>query len=94
MKVKLSHAAALAVLCALVPLSSAQRSSAAYDNYVYDNLQKSRDALLDQKRELQRAFDDTSKQMDALNLKLQRIDAYMKQIDKALRDVDDALRGK
>lgn len=92
MKVRLSQAAVVAFLCLLLP--SFKTNAAAPGDYVYNNLQKSRDALLDQKRELQRAYDDTSKQMDLLNQKLTRIDAYMKQVDKAIRDVDDALRGR
>lgn len=94
MKFRLGLATVIAVSFAFLPLSPSQRSSAAYDDYVYNNLQKSRDALVDQKRELQRAYDETSKQIEALNQKLQRIDAYMKQVDKAMRDVDEALRGR
>lgn len=93
MKLRLVPAAALAVLSLSVPFAPNQ-SSSAYQDYVYANLQKSRDALLDQRRELQRAYDDTGKQIDVLQQKLQRIDNYLKQVDKALRDVDDALKGR
>ncbi len=94
MKFRVGLAAVIASLCIALPFSPSQRSSAAYDDYVYNNLQKSRDALVDQKRELQRAYDETSKQIDTLSQKLQRVDAYMKQVDKAMHDVDEALRGR
>lgn len=93
MKSRFGLAAVIAFLCTALSLTATQQS-VALDDYVYNNLQKSRDALIDQKRELQRAYDDTGKQIDSLNQRLQRIDSYMKQVDKALKDVDEALRGK
>lgn len=81
------------VLIALVPFFGQQTSSAAYDSVVYDNLKKSRDALLAQQTELQRAYDETAKQIDYLNGKLTRINAYLKQVSSSLKDVDDALAG-
>lgn len=80
----------LMVLSALVPFAN-QHSSAYVDQTVYDNLKKSRDALLAQQGELQQAYDDTNKQIDALQAKLGRIDAYMKQVRSALKDVEDAM---
>ena len=76
------------LLATLIPLS---QTSSAYDESVYNNLLKSRDALASQQSELQTAYDDTKKQMDALNAKLTRIDAYLKQVNSSLKDVDTAL---
>ncbi|MBX9685867.1 MAG: hypothetical protein K2X27_04140 [Candidatus Obscuribacterales bacterium] len=69
---------------------SGQKSSA-YDQQVYNNLLKSRDALASQQAELQKAYDETQKQIDALNGKLTRIDTYLKQVNSSLKDVDTAL---
>lgn len=80
----------LMALVALVPFAN-QRSSAYVDQSVYDNLKKSRDALLAQQGTLQQAYDDTNKQIDALQAKLVRIDAYQKQVRSALKDVEDAM---
>mgnify|MGYP003386535351 CR=1 FL=1 len=80
----------LMVLTALVPVVI-QESSAYVDQMVYDNLKKSRDALLNQQSELQKAYDDTAKQIDVLQQRLARIDAYSRQVRSALKDVDDAM---
>jgi prefoldin subunit 5 len=66
-------------------------SSSGLDNYLYDNLQRSRDALLSQRDELQRARNDVMAQIDRLNQKAARIDQYLKQVDDLLRDVNSAL---
>lgn len=94
MKVRLSQAAVVAILCFLMPSFRTLAVPTPGADYVFNNLNKSRDALLDQRRELQRAYDDTARQIDLLNQKQQRIDSYLKQVDKAIRDVDDALRGR
>lgn len=73
---------------ALIPFSP---NSSAYDDQVYNNLLKSRDALSTQQSDLQSAYDETRKQIDALNAKLTRIDMYLRQVDTSLRDVDTAL---
>jgi len=78
------------VLTALVPFVN-QKSSAYVDPTVYDNLKKSRDALLSQQAELQQAYDDTNRKIDALQSRLTRIDAYLKQVRSALKDVEDAM---
>jgi uncharacterized protein YlxW (UPF0749 family) len=77
--------------CAVCLLIAVETATAAYDSYLYDSLQRSRDALLGQKDELQRARNDALSQIDRLNQKVQRIDAYMLQIDNSLRDVNDSL---
>ncbi len=74
--------------CLVIAVATA---TAAYDTYLYDSLQRSRDALLGQREELQRARSDALSQIDRLNQKVQRIDAYLRQIDDSLRDVNDSL---
>jgi len=83
------HFIPLLVLLGLVPIFS--QKSSAYDEQVYGNLLKSRDALASQQSELQTAYDDTKRQMDVLNAKLTRIDTYLKQVNTSLKDVDTAL---
>ena len=63
----------------------------AYDPYVLNNLKKSRDALLDQRSELQRAYDQNAQQIDVLQQKQARLDNYLKQIEQSLRDVNRAI---
>lgn len=74
-----------------VNLVAIQQTSA-YDQQVYNNLMKSRDALISQQAELQRAYDETQKQIDALNQRLVRIDSYLKQVNSSVKDVDTALQ--
>ncbi len=71
-----------------MPLSP---GASGYDPYVYDNLQRSRDALLSQKTELQRAYNDVASQVDKLQTKLTRLDSYLRQVDSSIKDVDNAL---
>lgn len=59
---------------------------------VYDNLMRSRDALLNQRAYLQKALDGLSTQLNDLNDKIGRLRDYLDQNDQALRDVDRALR--
>ena len=79
------------VFAALLMIGLKDTSSARYDSYVYDNLQRSRDGLLGQREELQRARNDTLSQIDRLNQKVARIDAYLRQVDDSLRDVESSL---
>lgn len=67
-------------------------STTAQPDYVYQNLMKSRDALLSQQAELQRVYDETRRQMDVLNARMTKIEAYMRQVNSSLRDVEDAIR--
>ena len=64
----------------------------AYDPTVYNNLQRSRDALLSQRQELQSAYDRVTAQIDNLNQSLNRIDSYLRQTDQSIRDVESALK--
>ena len=81
------------MLGALITLSAGQLMSPKANAYsgVYDNLQRTRDALLDQRKHLQEVYDQTSTQIDQLQQKLSRIDNYLNQNDRALRDVESAL---
>ena len=63
-----------------------------YDQQVYESLQRSRDALISQKAELERARNDVGGQIDRLQAKYDRINLYLKQVDSSLRDVEDALQ--
>jgi peptidoglycan hydrolase CwlO-like protein len=64
----------------------------AYDPSVYNNLQKSRDALLSQRQDLQAAYDRVNQQINQLNQSLTRLDSYLRQTDQSLRDVESAMR--
>jgi len=78
-------AAAMAVIQVWAGVASA------YDPYVLNNLKRSRDALLSQQADIQRAYDDTSRQVDLLQQKLAKLDGYLRQVDQALRDVNRAI---
>jgi hypothetical protein len=76
------------LLAVFIPYSP---RSSAYDELVYNNLLKSKDALQSQQADLQTAYDETQRQIDALNAKLVRIDSYLKQVSTSLKDVNTAL---
>ena len=80
----------LAVLITLSIMSFAPCNS--YDTGVYNNLKQSRDALLGQQAELQRAYDDVRQQIGRLNSRLDRLDSYLRQVNAALKDVEDSMR--
>lgn len=84
----LSTGAALTVL--LFTLGASKSSG--YDAYVYENLSRSRDALLSQRAELERTRNDVSSQIDRLQQKMARIDQYLRQVDGSIRDVEDAMK--
>lgn len=63
-----------------------------YDNRVYDELKRSRDALLAQQAELGRAEAAVKQQIDSLNDKLVRITQYQRQVNLALNDVEAVMR--
>ncbi len=87
---------ALGVLVLIVQLMFiAAVSSLAYgqsSQQVYNSLAKSRDALLDQRKYLQSEADRLSQQVQLLQQKLDRVNAYMRDNDRALRDVETAMR--
>lgn len=85
---RLFLAATAGLMLAMIP----SQPGSSYDPYVYDNLKKSRDALLSQRDELQRALYDVNQQIGRLQSRQSRLDSYVKQVDQSLRDVEDALR--
>lgn len=81
-------------LAIFLGISFAPRAACApgYDPYLINNLTKSRDALLQQSQELQRAYGEVQAQMDRLNQRLTRINQYQRQVNTALNDVEAAIR--
>lgn len=65
---------------------------AAYNPEVNNNLNKTRDALLDQRQHLQERADTIQRQVHELNRQLDVINSYLRDTDKNIRDIDDALR--
>jgi hypothetical protein len=83
---------ALSVVSLFIAADSLHAGAAGrYSDEVFKDLQKTRDALLGQRSELQRAKNETLGKIDQLNQKVGRIDQYLKQVDDSLRDVDSAL---
>jgi hypothetical protein len=66
---------------------------AAYDPMVVDRLERSRDALLDQKTALEQSDRNLGDTIDELSRKRDRVQTYLRDTDKALLEVDLALRG-
>lgn len=89
LKSKLFASVSLGVILAL---GLGNAGHAGTDVKVYDNLMRSRDALLNQRAYLQKALDSLTQQLNDLNDKIGRLRDYMDQNDQALRDVDRALR--
>jgi len=56
------------------------------------NLQRSRDALLTQRGELQDASSRIGSQINELQRQQERVDAYLRDTDRALQNVESALR--
>jgi peptidoglycan hydrolase CwlO-like protein len=88
---KQTSAFLLGALLTLLVISGSPKAKA-YDPTVYNNLQRSRDALLSQRQDLQTAYDQVTQQIDQLNQKLNRIDSYLRQTDQSLRDVESAMK--
>ncbi|MBX9879449.1 MAG: hypothetical protein K2Y22_13390 [Candidatus Obscuribacterales bacterium] len=88
-KLKLFAAVSLGFVLALGVMSAGH---AGQNPTVYNNLMRSRDALLNQRAYLQKALDGLSSQLNDLNDKIGRLRDYLDQNDQALRDVDRALR--
>ncbi len=89
---RLSTRLMLSTAAGIVLSTMPTQPSSSYDSYVYENLKKSRDALLSQRDELQRAMSDTDQAIGRLQSKQTRLDSYIKQVNQSLRDVEDALR--
>lgn len=63
----------------------------ASDSPVYDNLNRSRQALLEQRDQLQQSADDLARQIDNLNRKLDAVKSYLKNTDAAVREIDRSM---
>ncbi len=79
--------------CLAIALVVAQRlpSLASLDSRTYDNLMRSRDALLAQEDYLKKAQGVVGDQISALQDKQSRINDYLRQNEDALRDINTAL---
>ena len=88
-KVKLFAAIGTGAILAILLTTAGH---AGVDPRVYNNLMKSRDALLNQQQYLQKALDALTQQAKDLDDKINSLRDYMNQNDQALRDVDRALR--
>jgi cell division protein FtsB len=67
-------------------------AAVAYDSGVYDNLNRSRDALLSQREHLEQTADSLNKRIAQLQQQLDSVNSYLRDTDRAIRDVDSALR--
>ena len=63
------------------------------DTDLMNNLQRSRDALLRQRGELQDADARIGAQISELGQQQSRVEAYLRDTDSALRNVESAMRG-
>jgi len=67
-------------------------AATAVDTQVYGNLNRSRDALLNQRAHLQEVADGLKRRMDDTQKQLDSVNSYLRDTDNAIRDVDSALR--
>lgn len=66
----------------------------AYNDQVYNSLLRTRDALIDQRKSIEQAIDQTRKKIDSLNAHLKTLEDYLRQTESDIRDVDRALRNR
>lgn len=64
----------------------------AYSSEVVNNLNRTRDSLLDQRTHLQQRADTLAGQISELSRQLDVVNSYLRDTDKNIRDIDDALR--
>lgn len=79
-------------LALLVVFSWSMGYAHAYSTEVRNNLNRTRDALLDQRKNLQERYDAISQRINDLNRQLDVVNSYLRDTDRNIRDVDDALR--
>lgn len=84
----------LGLVSLLIATWGAGYVQAAYQTDVNRNLQRTRDALLDQRAHLEQAADSIGKKIDELNRQLDIVNSYLRDTDKAIRDVDAAMSGR
>jgi len=80
----------LASVILAVVLSGWGRAVSSLDNQASNKLLQSRDALLSEERDIQRAYDEVSRQINELQRKQALLDSYLSQVHGAIRDVDRA----
>ena len=66
-------------------------ASVAANSQVYGSLQRSRDALLDQRNYLQGEANRLAVRISALQTQLDTVNGYLRDNDRALRDVETAM---
>ncbi len=66
-------------------------ASVAANSQVYGSLQRSRDALLDQRSYLQGEANRLAVRISALQTQLDTVNSYLRDNDRALRDVETAM---
>ncbi len=59
---------------------------------IWNNLNKTRDSLLDQRTHLQERADRINEQIAELQRQLDIVNNYLRDTDRNIRDVEDALR--
>ncbi len=67
-------------------------ASVATNSQIYSSLQRSRDALLDQRHYLQAEADRLTVRINALHVSLDTVNGYLRDNDRALRDVETAMK--
>ena len=80
-----------ALVCAYLLVQPADRPAAALDTDIRSKLGASRDALVAQLREIQRSYDDVSRQVDDLRRKQALLDSYRKETESAITEVERAM---
>ncbi|MDP3508746.1 MAG: hypothetical protein Q8T09_12215 [Candidatus Melainabacteria bacterium] len=81
----------LIVVMAIEFLVVACVASMAANSQVYGSLQRSRDALLDQRNYLQGEANRLAVRISALQTQLDTVNSYLRDNDRALRDVETAM---
>lgn len=76
----------------VLSFSSAAYVHAAYNPAVVNNLNKTRDALLDQRQHLQERSDAIARQISELSRQQDVVNSYLRDTDKNIKDIEDALR--
>lgn len=64
----------------------------AYDQTVYNNLSKTRDALIDQRTHLEEKADGIKKTISELERQLDMVNSYLRDTDRSLRNIEDAIK--
>jgi septal ring factor EnvC (AmiA/AmiB activator) len=90
--VVIRKALALLLLSAVAALSFSMGYVHAYSSEIRNNLNKTRDALLDQRSHLQQRADQLTLSIQELNRQLDVVNSYLRDTDRNIRDVEDALK--